>query len=178
VRSHRAGRLVWALTAYALHCRRIQGLAELSRISLRTTFGQRRWEPLIAMRRLRYPDVLGQNAGRAYEDYREWLQGIDFVADRYPLFAREREASFDEADLVLAMRSALEGGRIYSAALDSDTVRRLADHILDPACRSDFANTFRTTEAELNQVLEDAFAAVETDQHRLGRPGSIFDADD
>jgi hypothetical protein len=172
------GRLVWAVTAYSLHCRRLDALAELSRVSIRLRHGSRPVEPLIGMRELRYPDALDRNAGNSYANYREWLLALDLVSEQYPLFARELEESFDEADLVLAIRAAVEGGRAYSAAVDSKTVRRFADHALDPLCRPGLATTFRTSEDALNDTLEGAFALVETDQSRWDRPRSIFGGDD
>jgi hypothetical protein len=172
------GRLIWAVTAYSLHCRRLDALAELSRVSIRLQYGGRPVEPLIGTRELRYPDALNQSAGNSYANYRDWLLALGLVSERYPLFARELEESFDEADLVLAIRAALEGGRAYSAAVDSKTVRRFADHALDPLCRPGLATTFRTSEDALNETLEGAFARVETDQFRWDRPRSLFGADD
>ncbi len=172
------GRLIWAVTAYSLHCRRLDALAELSRVSIRAPFGDHRVEPLIALRELHYPMALGQNAGNSYADYRDWLLALGFVPERYELFARELAESFDEADLALAMRGALEGGRIYCACLDIKTARRFADHALDPQCRPGLATTFRTTEADLNETLEGAFTRVETDQYRWDRPRSLFGNDD
>lgn len=172
------GRLTWAVTAYSLHCRRLDALAQLSRVSVRAPFGNRRVETLIALRELRYPISLGQNAGNSYANYRDWLLALGFVPERYELFARERQESFDEADLVLATRAALEGGRVYCVCLDTKTARRFADHALDPACRPGFATTFRTTEDDLNETLGRAFADVETDQYRFDRPRSLFGNDD
>jgi len=171
------GRLVWAVTAYSLHCHRLDALAELSRVSIRMQYGSRPVVPLIAMRELRYPDALDRNAGNSYANYREWLLALGLVSEQYPLFARELEESFDEADLVLAIRAALEGSRAYSAAIDSKTARRFADHALDPLCRPGLATTFRTSWNELNETLEGAFALVETDQHVWDRPQSIFGND-
>lgn len=172
------GRVIWAVTAYSLHCRRLEALAELSRVSVRSPRGARHVEPLIGLQGLRYPEALDGNAGTSYANYRDWLLGLDFVTERYELFASEREERFDEADLVLAMRAALEGGRAYCAARDTKTARGLADHALDPLCRPGLAITFRTSEADLNETLETAFARVETDQHRWDRPQSLFGNDD
>ena len=172
------GRLTWAATAYSLHCRRLDALAALARLSVRAPYGNRKVETLIALRELRYPNALGQNAANSYTDYRDWLLALEFVPERYALFAREREESFDEADLVLAIRAALEGGRVYCACLDTRTARRLADHALDPYCRPGLATTFHVSETDLNDALERAFAGVETDQHRFDRPRSLFGNED
>jgi hypothetical protein len=172
------GRLTWAATAYSLHCRRLDALAELSRLSVRAPYGDRKVETLIALKELRYPIALGQNAGNSYIDYRDWHLALEFVPERYALFAREREESFDEADLVLAIRSALEGGRVHCASLNTRTARRFADHALDPYCRPGLATTFRVSEADLNETLERAFADVETDQRRFDRSRSLFGNED
>lgn len=171
------GRLIWATTAYSLHCRRLQALAELARVSVHAPFGDHRVEPLIALRELRYPVALGQNAGNSYANYREWLLTLGFVTERYELFARELAENFDEADLALAMRAALEGRRTYCACLDTKTARRFADHAQDPQCRPGLAATFRTSEEDLNETLEGAFARVETDQYRWDRPRTLFGND-
>lgn len=172
------GRLLWAITAYSLHCRRLDSVAELSRASVSAPYGSRGSEPLIAMRDLHYPDALDRNAGNAYENYRDWLLARSLVPERYELFATEVSESFDDADLMLAMRAAVEYNGMYSASLETRTVRRLADRLRDPRCRVGLATVFRTTDAELDDTLERAFARVTTDQYRFDRPRTFWGADE
>jgi len=97
---------------------------------------------------------------------------------RYELFATEVSESFDEADLMLAMRAAVEHNGMYCASLETRTVRRLADRLRDPSCRAGLATVFRTTDAELDDTLEHAFARVTTDQYRFDRPRTFWEADE
>lgn len=172
------GRLLWALTTYSLHCGRLQVLAELSGVSVRAPYGNRQVEPLITLRGLRYPEALNQNAGASYENYREWVLALSFVPERYALFADEATEDFDEADLVLAMRASIEGRGVYCESLDSKTVRRFAGRARDLRYRVGLARIFRTSDADLDEALEQAFAGVTTNQRRFDRPRSLFRDDE
>jgi len=163
-------RLIWALVAYAIHCDRFDAVAEASRATIRVPFGSGEIEPLIGLQSLRYPDALAGNAGRSFEDYRTWLQELPLVAERYPLLASEIDEVFREADVVLAMLLGQRGGRIYSMGLDTATVRRLARRLKDRKHRPDLAVIVGASEDELDETLERAYAALETDQNRWERP--------
>ncbi len=172
------GRIVWAATAYALHCGRLDAVAASSRALVRVPSNDNQTVPLIALMSLRYPEALGGHAGRSFDDYREWISSLDLVLERYPLFAAELDTAFAEADMVLALRAALKRGRVYSRGLDAETVRRFALRARDAQHRGSLAEAFATTVDELEQVLEQAYGRVETDPNQWdGPPTTLFGGD-
>ncbi len=169
------GRLIWGVVAYAIHCGRFDVMAEASRAVVRVPFSNDDAIALIGLTSLRYPNALGGNARLSFENYHDWLADLELIGQSYPLFSAEFDDVFREADVFLAMRSAADRGRAHSVALDTATVRRLARRLRDAKHRAAIAAVYAVTEAELDDVLELAYGALETDQRRLDRlPQTLF----
>lgn len=164
------GRLVWAIVAYAVHCGRFEVIADASRASVIVPFSNNEAAPLIGVGVLRYPDALGGNAGRSFEAYREWLQTLQLITERYPLLVAEFDHVFGEADVLLAMVMARQRDRVYSLGLDTASAGRLARRLRDPKHRAALRVVFDSSKDELDDALERAYARLETDQHRWDRP--------
>jgi hypothetical protein len=169
------GRLVWALVAFALHSDRSAALVALARARVRVPYYED-VESVIALTALRHPDAFRQDAGVAFRDYHEWLSQLD-VLEQYPLFRAEIDAALFEADLVLAMCASRFRDRIYSGGRASDTVRRFTARLRDAAQRQALEELF-PGEGELEDRLEQAYAATEGDRNRFERgPAKLFSED-
>lgn len=167
------GRLVWSLTAFALHCDRPAALVTLSRARIRVPFIDE-VHSVIALITLRHPDAFGQNAVTAFEDYHDWLAGLD-VLEQYPLFGADLDAVLLEADLLLAMCSGRFRARVYSFGRARDVVRRLTARVGDLAQRQALDELF-AGETALEERLERAYAATEGDKNRFDRgPARLFE---
>ena len=164
------GRLIWAMTTYALHCGRLGAVAASSRALIHNPSSDSDAKQLIAVSTLRYPDALGGNAGNSYRDYREWVAGRELVRESYKLFASELDGAFAEADLLLALRAAAERGRVYSGGLNAETAQRFAVRARDSKHARILAETFGTTTDGLEGVLEAAYARLERDQNIWDSP--------
>lgn len=158
------GRLVWATTAFALSCDRLDSLVALARARVQVPFSDE-VQPVVALTALRYPDALGGNAGNAFRNYDEWLHGRSLL-ERYPLFEGDLDAALLEADLLLAMESGRFRQRIYARGHTRDTVRRLRARVSDPAQRAALDALFPGPQT-LEERLEAAYAAVEGDRNRF-----------
>jgi hypothetical protein len=173
------GRLVWATVSYAIHCGRLDAIAEASRATVRVPFTDGAVAAVIALQTLRYPDALGGNAGNSYDNYRDWLLARPLINDRYLLFAGEAEEAIAEADLLLALLLAQQRGRVYSRGHDRHTVPRLARRLRDKKHRQALAALFDTIDADLETTLENAYSRLETDHRRWeSPPASLFDGGD
>jgi len=168
------GRVVWALTAYALHCDRPGAIGTLASARVEIPFRDE-FVPVPALISLRYPDALEGNAGHAFDTYLQWLVGLQLL-ERYPLFGSDIEAALLEADLVLAMFAAqyYAGGEIYSRGHDKHTVRRFAARVEDERQREPLTELFRG-EGTLEDRLERAYSAVHGDRRRFDTgPATLF----
>lgn len=165
-----AGRLVWALAAYALSCNRLDALAEAARAVVRVPFKDNETQAVVTLTPLRYPDPLGGGAVRSFENYRDWLKERPLVQERYPLFTADFEAAFAEADFLLALRAGRDRSRLYSMGFDQDTVARFVARCSDAPQRDALARLFAASDDSLNDVLESAYTGLETDRHGWERP--------
>lgn len=163
------GRLGWALTAYALHCGRLDGLCAAWRAIPPPRYEDETPTPVLADPSLRHADAFDRDAGKAYDDYRSWLAGRELVGARYPLFAAELDDVFAEADFLLALRAeAAHRYGVYSHGFTRATVARFRGRLGDGAFRAGLASLFGV--AELEAALATAYESVKTNPHRFDRP--------
>jgi hypothetical protein len=166
------GRMVWAITAFALHCDRPSALVALSRARIRVPFDVD-VQSVIALIELRHPGAFGQNAGTAFQDYHDWLASLDLLQD-YPAFRADLDEAMLEADLLLAMCNGRLRGGVYSTGRSRGSVRRLMARVGDAAQRQALDELF-AGDGELEERLERAYAATEGNQHGFERgPVRLF----
>ena len=174
------GRLGWAIAAYALHCRRLDGLTAAWRAALPSRYDDQLSPPLLADSSLRHADVFERHAGKGYADYRGWLERRDLIHERYPLFAAELAEVFAEADFILALRSAAAlRWELYSEGFTSATVGRFHARLADARLREQLAQLFDVDGNELNETLAQAYTRLRANQHSWERPPArLFAATD
>ena len=166
------GRLVWALSAFALHCERPQALVALATARVDVPFADETL-PVIALNSLRYPEALDNSAGNSFRSYYEWLAGLGLL-DCYPLFHHDLDGAFLEADLVLAMYAGQFRDGVYSRGHESPTVRRFVARVADDTQRGSLEQLFRG-DGPLEERLQRAYSAVRGDQHRFNAgPPRLF----
>jgi hypothetical protein len=162
------GRIVWSLTAYALHCDRPKIIVALARGRIEVPSSDGQVMPAIALQSLRHPDVLAQDANVAFQNYCEWLAGLELL-QAYPTFAVGRDACVCEADLVLAMLSAHYRGDTYSQGWTRFVVRRFSERLNDLQQRAAFDELF-AGERDFEERIDSAYQQVRGDTHRVDRP--------
>ena len=169
------GRLVWALTAFALHCERLQTLSVLARAQIAVPFSDD-VRPVLALITLRYPDALGGSAANSFRNYHDWLSGLELLQS-YPLFVSEFDAVFLEADLLLAIYTGRLRRQIYSRGHDVETVRRFLTRVNDADQRSALGELFPGA-GTVEERLEQAYSSVEGDRQGFSRgPAQLFVAE-
>lgn len=168
------GRIVWALTAFALHCDCLSAIVALDRARVAQPFSDGAVVPVIALSDLRFPRALTGNAGNSYANYYEWLQGQQVLMQHYRLFAADFDAAFPEADLVLAMLTGRDRERIFATGHQRETVRRFVARVQDQSQRAALEALF-PGDGSLESRLETAYAATEGDIRRFERgPARLF----
>lgn len=166
------GRVVWALTAFSLHCNRPAALVALARARIRVPFYDH-VEPVIALTALRHPQAFRQDAGVAFRNYHDWLAELDLL-EQYPLFRADLDDALLEADLVLAMCESRSREGVYTSGRSPDTVRRFSARVDDAAQRQALDQLF-PGDGELEERLERAYAGTKTDRNRFERgPAQLF----
>jgi hypothetical protein len=170
------GRLIWSLSAYAISCERLGGLAAAWRATSDPRHEEDIPNPLLADPSLRHADLYGRSADRAFEDYRSWLSEQRLLADRYPLFLAELDVVFAEADVLLALLSASATARdVYSHGLTAHTVHRFRARLAQPHRRGELATLLGVAQDDLDSVLADAYQRLRTDQrHWDSPPAQLF----
>jgi hypothetical protein len=164
------GRLVWAMTAYSLHCGRLDALTSAWRATVSSRYEDRLPAPLLADTGLRHPDVFGQDADKGYQDYREWLRTSDLIGC-YPLFAAELDEIFAEADFLIALRTACASRwNVYSHGFSGATVIRLRGRLADGREREQLARFFSVGDGELDEMLAEGYSRLKVDPRGWERP--------
>lgn len=167
------GRLGWALTAYALHCGRLDGLCAAWRAVPPPRYEDETPTPLLADPSLRHADAFDRDAAKAYDDYQSWLAGRGLVGARYPLFVAELHEVFAEADFLLALRAeAAHRYGVYSHGFTRATVARFRGRLDHGAFRAGLASLFGVGVTELEATLATAYGSVKANPHRFDRPPS------
>lgn len=165
------GRFAWALTAYALHCNRLEAVTAAWRAVPPPRHGDEVLAPLLADRSLRHVDIYDGHAGRAYSDYYSWLSGSELIQTRYPIFAAELEHLFPEADFLLALRAeGVHGSGLYSHGFTREVVARFRARLSDGDMRTSLSNLFGVSLNDLNATLARAYGTLKTDQNRWDQP--------
>lgn len=164
------GRLVWAVTAYALSCERLDGLAAAWRATTDPRHEEDVPAPLLADSSLRHADMYGRSADKAYEDYLAWLSEQEIVAQRYPLLLAELDLVFPEADVLLALLTATTRGRVYAHGLTAQTVMRFRGRAAQAHQRAQLAALFGVPDANLEVVLTSAYQSLETEPRHWEQP--------
>lgn len=166
------GRIVWALTTFALHCDRLQALVALAAARVDVPF-EDDTRPVLALTSLRYPDALDRSALNSFRNYREWLAALGLL-DHHPFFRQDLEPAFSEGDLVLAIYTGQFRDRIYAVGCDRATVRRFLARVADPVQRVALEQLF-VGEGSLEERLEHAYATVAGDQNSFEHgPAHLF----
>ena len=167
------GRITWALTAYALHCDRLDVLAVLDSAKVIVPFTNEEVQAIIALTELRYPDALRGSAFNSFRDYHDWLRELPLL-ERRPLFMTRIEEVFLEGDLILAMLTGRDEPRVHSVGHTRSTARRFRLRCLDSSQRQSLEQLF-PGEGDLESRLERAYSSVEGDSRRYERgPTRLF----
>jgi hypothetical protein len=170
------GRLIWASSAYALHCDRPHAIAAARRASGRSPF-ENGFIRILSSHHLRYPEALDGSARSSYAHYRDWLAGRELVREGYPMFNADVHGLVAEADLLLALCMASERNGVYSEGLERDTVERLRGRFLDATQRRELAELFGVEESELEATAEGLYAKLRRNEQRLESPPARLFAD-
>lgn len=158
-------RPVWGMATHALTARRVDALLALAGVGTLTRYEERPMLSIVDDRSYRYPEALGGNAGHSYRDYQEWLAARELVAQRLPYLSAALEATFGEADLLLALRMQAQfPGRTYSGGMRNSIVRRLALRFRDPRQRVHLIEFFGVDDRQLDEHVDDAYVQLEHDR--------------
>lgn len=165
------GRVVWAMTAHALQCNRLDAVAAAWRAVSEPRSGDEPAPPLLADPSIRHPDAYDRDARRGYESHRSWLAERELIRSRYPLLADELDDAFAEADFLLALRAeAVHSYGVYSHGFTRSTVARFRARLRDAEGRRGLSAVFSVALDELDATLSSAYASVRTNPHAWDRP--------
>lgn len=162
-----AGRVLWALCAYALACTRLEAIAALGQVTI-TQYEGGEAVPVFGYREFRYPSAFGNNADRSYDLCFEWLGERQLVKDRLPLFASDLVSVFPETDLLLALHMiGCLSHSTYSKGVGTESIRRLGRRFADPMQRPHLAALFECRESDLNQRMNECYKYLQYDKNRF-----------
>jgi hypothetical protein len=161
-------RVMWALATYGLAVRRIDVLTALAGVGTLTHDDEQPTLAIVDDRRYRYPDALGGNAGHSYRDYYDWLAARGLVGERLPYLASTLDATFGEADVLLALRMQTRfPGRTYSGGMRNVIIRRLALRFRDIAQRKHLGQFLGVDDAALDEHVDGAYVQLEHDRNYM-----------
>ena len=171
------GRLVWPLTAFALHCRRLEAIVAMHRATVDSPYSDMPMT-LITHPNLRHSTLLERSGGQTYRYYEDWMAQGALIERAHPLFAPVSRRLLAEADVLLALLTVRDLERkTYSHALDRGPAVSLARRFADPAQRRALCRLFRADDDAIKNAAEQAYARLTHDNdlyRHVAPPPSLF----